>query len=614
MMKRNSRYYLVALLAMAALNMSAQTVVTFDASEDKGTCTSENPGADQVTKDGVTIAVSSGCMDMMNHYRCYQGADFTVTSTSEKILMVEITCTADGDKKYGPGCFTASTSGTYDFEDDSPVGTWKGNAVTFSLNATKQVRITKVVVTVGDDPAEPTFSVPEGVYFEPQSVTFDVEAGCRIIYTLNGVEPAYTDDSHYTGTVWDGSPLNISETTTLKAIAVKGNGKASYVATATYTIVNIQGEAVFDASEEKGNRPSSDPGDDLITKDGVTIAVGNGCMNLIDHYRCYQGADFTVNSTGAKIVKVEITCTASGDTKYGPGCLTNPTVGTYSFEEEGSVGTWIGNAASFSLSATKQVRISKVVVTFGDTPVEPTFGIEEGVRFGLQKVSLNCSPDNFILYTTNGEEPSYTDDLHYTGKKYDGTELNIAETTTVKAIAVNHLGKSSEIVAATYTIINTEGKGTAESPFSIADAIMVMTALEAEGITPMYYTKGVVVGDVTMDGGGVIFHIGATADATTDLVKVFKPQGPDRTNIAEGEVKAGDEVVVYASLQIYDGTPETWRGYVYSINGQTSEPSGVQTLIAEKSENAAIYNLQGVRFFKPRKGPNIINGKIVVVK
>lgn len=613
-MKKNWRYYLMALLAMAALNMSAQTVLTFDASEDKGTCTTDNPGADQVTKDGVTIAVSNGCMDITNHYRCYQGADFTVTSTGEKILMVEITCTADGDKKYGPGCFTVTGAGTYEFEEDGAVGTWKGNAASFSLNATKQVRITKVVVTVGDAPAEPVFSVPEGVYFEPQMASFDVETGCRIIYTLNGEEPAYTDDSHYTGTVWDGSPLNISETTTLKAIAVKGNGKTSYVATATYTIVNIQGETVFNASEDKGGRPSSDPGDDLIAKEGITIAVSDGCMNLTDHYRCYQGADFTITSTGAKIVKVEITCTESGDTKYGPGCLTNPTMGTYSFEEDGFVGTWIGNAASFSLSATKQVRISKVVVTFGDTPVEPAFGLEGNMYFGSQKVALNGSTDHFIIYTMNGEEPAYTDDSHYTGIKYDGTELDITETTTLKAIAVNHLGKASNTVTATYTIVNTEGKGTAESPFSTSDAIQVMNALQADGITPMYYTKGVVVGDVTMDDGEATFLMGATADATTDLVSVYKPDGLGNTVFTEGDVKAGDEVVLYASLQIFEGTPEAWRGYIYSVNGQTSRTTGMQTLTVGKPENAPIHNLQGVRFFKPRKGPNIINGKIVVVK
>ena len=41
---------------------------------------------------------------------------------------------------------------------------------------------------------------------------------------------------------------------------------------------------------------------------------------------------------------------------------------------------------------------------------------------------------------------------------------------------------------------------------------------------------------------------------------------------------------------------------------------GIQTIIAEKLKNTAVYNLQGVRVDNPQKGLYIINGKKVVVK
>ncbi len=144
-MNKILRYSFVALMAMVGMSLNAQ--VTFDATVDKGTHTSSDPGEDQITKDGITIAVSNGCMNLTDQYRCYKNATFTVTSTVGNISKVEITCTAEGTEKYGPGCFTDATAGTYAFE--GAVGTWTGDAATFTLTAsTNQVRITKAVVTV----------------------------------------------------------------------------------------------------------------------------------------------------------------------------------------------------------------------------------------------------------------------------------------------------------------------------------------------------------------------------------------------------------------------------------------------------------------------------------
>jgi len=146
-MKKYLRFLSVAFLAMISSTMMAQTI-TFDASTDKGTCDASNPGADQVTKDGVMIAISNGAMNLTDQYRCYKGSTFTVTSTVGNITKVEFTCTAEGAEKYGPGCFTDPTSGSYSFEGNA--GTWKGDAESFSLtSSTNQVRMNTVVVTIG---------------------------------------------------------------------------------------------------------------------------------------------------------------------------------------------------------------------------------------------------------------------------------------------------------------------------------------------------------------------------------------------------------------------------------------------------------------------------------
>ena len=83
--------------------------------------------------------------------------------------------------------------------------------------------------------ATPTFSVPAGTYFEAQSVELTCETdGATIYYTLDGSDPT-SESTPYT------DPITISETTILKAIAIKGDD-ASAIATAEYKIVVTTGK------------------------------------------------------------------------------------------------------------------------------------------------------------------------------------------------------------------------------------------------------------------------------------------------------------------------------------------------------------------------------------
>lgn len=73
----------------------------------------------------------------------------------------------------------------------------------------------------------PIIAPASGTVFETQSVTITADEGATIYYTLDGSEPT-TESSLYS------EVLSISETTTVKAIAVK-DGQTSSVATATFT-------------------------------------------------------------------------------------------------------------------------------------------------------------------------------------------------------------------------------------------------------------------------------------------------------------------------------------------------------------------------------------------
>ena len=146
-MNKILRNFFVTALAIMSLNAMGQAVVTFDASVDKGTHDAQNPGADQVSKNGITVAISDGAMNLTDQYRCYKNATLTVTSTEGNIAKVEFTCTAEGEEKYGPGSFTDPTTGSYSFA--GKVGTWTGDAESFTLTASKnQGRINNIVVTL----------------------------------------------------------------------------------------------------------------------------------------------------------------------------------------------------------------------------------------------------------------------------------------------------------------------------------------------------------------------------------------------------------------------------------------------------------------------------------
>ena len=132
-------------------------VIVFDADVDQGNAGTDSNNAAEyvVTKDGVTMTVSSGILGTYQeqmHYRIYKGQTLTLTSTAGNIVSVEFTCTANNDEKYGPGCFTVD-GGSYEYAD--AVGTWTGDATTITFTATTaQVRATQVVVKLATTDVE----------------------------------------------------------------------------------------------------------------------------------------------------------------------------------------------------------------------------------------------------------------------------------------------------------------------------------------------------------------------------------------------------------------------------------------------------------------------------
>lgn len=148
----------------------------------------------------------------------------------------QLTSNDDGtysvDAVYGGGGCDYSTksddSSAPSIESPTLIGNpKKGDNCTFTFNPlTKTITITKK--GAANQLAAPNFSPAGGTFTSAQNVTISAAEGATIYYTTDKTVPT-TSSSVYSG------PITVSETTTIRAIAVKG-GLTSEIAEATYTI------------------------------------------------------------------------------------------------------------------------------------------------------------------------------------------------------------------------------------------------------------------------------------------------------------------------------------------------------------------------------------------
>ena len=151
----------------------------------------------------------------------------------------------DGGSNWTQVATGAYTEGaTWEYTTTSP----KSNArYAFVIKGTSSPRAVLSTITIEQTSTSsvstPTFSPQTGKYTQAQNVTINcATAEASIYYTLDKTEPSAES------TLYNGA-INISSTTTLKAIAIK-DGESSAVATATYTFpTEVDNIAAFNQAE-----------------------------------------------------------------------------------------------------------------------------------------------------------------------------------------------------------------------------------------------------------------------------------------------------------------------------------------------------------------------------
>lgn len=361
----------------------------------------------------------------------------------------------------------------------------EGNAascstVSFTNGNSSQARITSVTITYqanGSTPtcATPTFN-PEGGEFSSNKIDVEIAcatSGATIYYTTNGNAPT-TSSSVYS------SAISLTETTTLKALAVADGYNNSEIATAVYTKVDpfdgLKLDFVLSANNlslptAKGSSVAGNYTYTIGTTDYTfyaTDAQGTSDGGI------YFGGSYTMiyasNAlglpaiSGYKLVKVE----ASNSS----GCSTTTAVSVREGQTSsddivsgGTAQTWgtQGSKYTYNLSgteentmyylyvATKNCQLTGLSLYYeeAETPslpkaAKPTF--ETGGDFVTStSVTLATTTEGAtIYYTTNGDVPTSGSTL------YEGA-IPVSTTTTIKAIAVADGYDNSPVAEKTFT-------------------------------------------------------------------------------------------------------------------------------------------------------------------
>lgn len=533
---------LFSLLTLALLTMSAwaETTVTFTAGTDKG-LTEQNNSADSISKEDVTIVCTDAAFATAQ-YRFYAGSTTTITSTIGKITKVEFTCAASGTSSNGPSFFSVPNTSTGIYSYSGNLGTWVGNADSFELTASKQVRATQIVVTIGGEAVE-TVAAPT----LPATQFFDNEFEVEITNIAEGVTAKYSTD----GLTWQNytAPFTITETTTVYAKSVKGEIESEVVSAKYIKNTPVTGTCItFNYADDE---TMTDAAEYTVNRVGASFTVSNG---LIDgHYRIYKDQTIAFTSTAGNIIRIEFDCTANaGAEKYGPDHLTvNDNNGDYNYA--GKLGIWTGSAENVTFTAsTAQVRATEIrVYVDGELPTDfvaaPSIPASQNFDNSITVEITNNAEGATLMYNTDGE----------TWNEYT-TALTFTETTTLQAKAVKG-EKESTVVSATYTKNEPAQEITT---LAQVNALADNTDFEFKGDAVVTAQEGQYLWVRDESGYGLIF---GTLNAETNTVTTF-------TN---GQVLAQGWS---AKKTTYNGLTEYKDAAGLNVNGTNAELAAIQTI------------------------------------
>jgi len=406
--------------------------------------------------------------------------------------------------------------------------------VAFNINGTEQETV-----------ATPTFSVEAGTYTAAQQVAItSATAGATIRYTTDGTTPTETSSVYST-------PIAVSSTSTIKAIAYKDGLTASAVVSATYTInvpIAVTGVSLnkntssiavganetlvaiitpSNATNKNVNWTSSNTAVATVDSTGKVVGVTAGTATItvttaegnktatcqvtvtaapVSDTIGQFNASFSLSGTTLTVTLVPTVSSATANNLWytdiaNPTALAQAKAG-YSTGAKNSSGNYVVTIPNASIGANGLINLYlstntgdtgwkafNVSTPVQDTVATPVFSVAQGTYADAQQVAITCATAGAtIRYTTNGTTPTETSSVY-------SSAINVSVTTTIKAAAYKSGMTASAVASATYTIDEPIPDTVATPTFSVAGgtyttAQQVAITSATAGATIRYTTNG----------------------------------------------------------------------------------------------------------------------------
>jgi len=433
-----------------------------------------------------------------------------------------------------------------------------------------------ILLEIGDDEssptcATPTFSVSAGTYYGAQSVELSCgTAGATIYYTTDGTTPT-------SSSIVYSSAIEISSTTTIKAIAIKDDYNDSEVASATYTIKSPVAGYVVDFEEAPEAYVDWEMSNIGIHTSGLTSAHSgsawgsnvNGSDNAVgtasittknkvdypDVFTCYISKEST--NTTSSTWKIQVSSNGSDwDDIASLSSMTQNTWAEFTGDIKSERYTNVYVRLYYSGSNAKRAVDDISLTTYVPAAVEePTISVSSEFTFSTT-ATISCISDGATIYYSfdNISWNEYTEPLNITSTTtiYAKATKGGDESTVAQATATKNLVNATVTISATTFDIGQTATVSSDGPvvtLSSSDASIA----SVEGTT----VTGIAAGDVT---------ITATWSASEDYnagskdfaISILDPNAP------------GSFTNPYSVAQAIDNTPASGTSDNVYIHGFVS--------------------------------------------
>ena len=319
------------------------------------------------------------------------------------------------------------------------LSTYLSGEVSFVVNATtNSIGIRYIAVTYDEGGstvetcATPTFSPAAGTYSEAQNVTISTTtSGASIYYTTDGSTPSATNGTLYTGAI------NVSSTTTIKAIAVKTGNNDSQVAEATYTI-ETGGDSGSTIYRKVTSADDLNPGHKyIIMLENGNSSVGMGAYDGSKHFNGVQNLTISnnkVNIANTTVLELTLGGTTNNWTLYtGNGYIQGADAVQFNIVDNATAtnSKWIitNSVESTDGFVVKNAQYDRYIKCYSNSTFRH-YGSSNGnwaylyVQESSDQPSLHATPNPLNINDTN-EAGGKTGTIYVSGENLGGDNVGV---------------------------------------------------------------------------------------------------------------------------------------------------------------------------------------------